>query len=221
MRHDIWDADVANPPILLDIGKGQDHPRSRSHEQERPGVLLDRVNGKPIYGVGIDRAPERSAAGADREDAAVSAEAPAAFADDDDEADIATVTPELEAACRKLMEGMQLGGPYLPVGFNRLRLQFPGNHGGVNWGGASFNPGSDTCSSTRVSRPGARICGSPAIRAVPHQRRPRRPRRRSRLRSRHLPPGAAAALVVAAVAAGVAPRSASRAADVSRTWNRT
>jgi quinoprotein glucose dehydrogenase len=55
-------------------------------------------------------------------------------------ADIATVTPELEAACRKLVEGVQLGGPYLPVGFNRLRLQFPGNHGGVNWGGASYNP---------------------------------------------------------------------------------
>ena len=55
-------------------------------------------------------------------------------------ADIATVTPELEAACRKLMEGVQLGGPYLPVSYNRLRVQFPGNHGGVNWGGASFNP---------------------------------------------------------------------------------
>jgi quinoprotein glucose dehydrogenase len=55
-------------------------------------------------------------------------------------ADVATVTPELEAACRKLMEGVQLGGPYLPVGYNRLRVQFPGNHGGVNWGGASYNP---------------------------------------------------------------------------------
>ena len=55
-------------------------------------------------------------------------------------ADIATVTPELEAACRKLIEGVQIGGPYLPQGYNRLRLQFPGNHGGVNWGGTSFNP---------------------------------------------------------------------------------
>jgi len=26
------------------------------------------------------------------------------------------------------------------VSYNRLRLQFPGNHGGVNWGGVSFNP---------------------------------------------------------------------------------
>jgi quinoprotein glucose dehydrogenase len=55
-------------------------------------------------------------------------------------ADIATVTPELEAACRKLIEGVQLGGPYLPVSYNRLSVRFPGNHGGVNWGGVSFSP---------------------------------------------------------------------------------
>jgi quinoprotein glucose dehydrogenase len=54
--------------------------------------------------------------------------------------DIATVTPELEAACRKLIGGVQMGGPYLPVSYNRLRVQFPGNHGGVNWYGTSFNP---------------------------------------------------------------------------------
>src|SRR4029078_11354821 len=52
----------------------------------------------------------------------------------------ATVTPELKAACGKLIEGVQLGGPYLPVAYNRLRLALPGNHGGVNWGGASFSP---------------------------------------------------------------------------------
>ena len=45
--------------------------------------------------------------------------------------DIASVTPELEAGCRKLLEGVQLGGPFLPPGYNRLRVQFPGNHGGV------------------------------------------------------------------------------------------
>ncbi len=35
---------------------------------------------------------------------------------------------------------MQIGGPYLPQSYKRLRLQFPGNHGGVNWGWTSFNP---------------------------------------------------------------------------------
>ena len=41
---------------------------------------------------------------------------------------------------RKLIEGLQIGGPYLPQGYKRLRVQFPGNHGGVNWGGTSFDP---------------------------------------------------------------------------------
>jgi quinoprotein glucose dehydrogenase len=54
--------------------------------------------------------------------------------------DIATVTPELEAACRKLIEGVATGGPYMPPGYNRLSVRFPGNHGGVNWFGTSFNP---------------------------------------------------------------------------------
>ena len=50
------------------------------------------------------------------------------------------VTPDIEKRCRNLMEGVQLGGPYLPPAFDRLRVQFPGNHGGVNWGGMSYNP---------------------------------------------------------------------------------
>jgi quinoprotein glucose dehydrogenase len=54
--------------------------------------------------------------------------------------DVATVTPEIEAGCKKLLEGVQTGGPYLPPAYNRLRVQFPGNHGGVNWFGTSFNP---------------------------------------------------------------------------------
>ena len=56
--------------------------------------------------------------------------------------DIAAVTPEHEAACRKLIveNNIQLGGPYLPVSYNRLRIQFPGPQGGPNWGGMSFNP---------------------------------------------------------------------------------
>jgi quinoprotein glucose dehydrogenase len=54
--------------------------------------------------------------------------------------DVATVTPEIAEGCKKLIEGLQMGGPYLPPAYNKLRVQFPGNHGGVNWGGMSFSP---------------------------------------------------------------------------------
>src|SRR5205807_3510617 len=103
--------------------------------------LMDRVTGKPIYGV-EERPVPQSKVPLERtaktqpfpvKPAPLSRMSMGA-------ADIATVTPELEAACKKLIEGVQLGGPYLPVSYNRLRVQFPGNHGGVNWYGTSFNP---------------------------------------------------------------------------------
>ena len=103
--------------------------------------LLDRVTGKPIYGV-EDRPVPPSEVPLERaaKTQPFPLKPPPLSRMTMTEADVATVTPELEASCRKLMQGMQLGGPYLPVGYNRLRVQFPGNHGGVNWGGMAFNP---------------------------------------------------------------------------------
>jgi quinoprotein glucose dehydrogenase len=142
VRHDIWDADVANPPMLLDIRKdGRTIPAVAIMSKSGLVFFMDRVTGKSIYGV-EDRAVPASEVPLER--AAKTQPFPLKPAPLSrmtmTMADIATVTPELEAACRKLAEGVQLGGPYLPVGYNRLRLQFPGNHGGVNWGGASYNP---------------------------------------------------------------------------------
>jgi quinoprotein glucose dehydrogenase len=142
VRHDIWDYDLAAAPALIEVKHGGKTIPAVA-VINKPGLLflLDRVTGEPIFGV-----EDREVPGSE-----VPLERPSrtqpfplkpaplsrmAMTPDD----IATVTPELEAACRKLMEGVQLGGPYLPQGYNRLRVQFPGNHGGVNWGGTSFNP---------------------------------------------------------------------------------
>ena len=104
----------------------------------KPGLLflLDRVTGKPIYGV-EDRPVPPSEVPLERASKTqpFPLKPPPLSRMTMTLADIATVTPELEAACRKLIEGVQIGGPYLPQGYKRLRLQFPGNHGGVNWGG--------------------------------------------------------------------------------------
>ena len=142
MHHDIWDADLAGAPALIDVKQGgKTIPAVAVINKIGLLFLLDRVTGKPIYGV-EERPVPQSEVPLERtaktqpfplKPAPLSRMTMTA-------ADIATVTPELEAACRKLIEGMQLGGPYLPVSYNRLRVQFPGNHGGVNWGGTSFNP---------------------------------------------------------------------------------
>jgi quinoprotein glucose dehydrogenase len=142
VHHDIWDADLAGAPALIDVKRGnRTIPAVAVIGKTGLLFLLDRVTGKPIYGVEERPVPQSEVP---LERAARTQPFPVKPAPLSrmtmTAADIATVTPELEAACRKLMEGMQLGGPYLPVSYNRLRVQFPGNHGGVNWGGTSFNP---------------------------------------------------------------------------------
>jgi quinoprotein glucose dehydrogenase len=142
VRHDIWDADLSGAPALIDVKQGGKTIPAVA-VINKPGLLflLDRVTGKPIYGV-EDRPVPPSEVPLERpaKSQPFPLKPPPLARMTMTMADIATVTPELEAACRKLIEGVQIGGPYLPQGYKRLRLQFPGNHGGVNWGGVSFNP---------------------------------------------------------------------------------
>jgi quinoprotein glucose dehydrogenase len=142
VHHDIWDADVSTPPLLLDVRHGG-RTIAAVAVMSKSGLifLLDRVTGKPIYGV-EERPVPQSEVPLERTSRTqpFPIKPPPLSRMTMTASDIATVTPELEVACRTLMNGMQLGGPYLPVGYKRLRVQFPGNHGGVNWGGASFNP---------------------------------------------------------------------------------
>jgi quinoprotein glucose dehydrogenase len=142
VRHDIWDADLSAAPALFDVRQGGKTIPAVA-VINKPGLLflLDRVTGKPIYGV-EERAVPPSEVPLERaaKTQPFPLKPPPLARMSFTAADVATVTPELEAACRKLMEGVQLGGPYLPQGYKRLRVQFPGNHGGVNWGGTAFNP---------------------------------------------------------------------------------
>ena len=142
VHHDIWDADLAGAPALVDVKQGnRTIPAVAAINKVGLLFLLDRVTGKPIYGVEELPVPQ-SEVPLERTSKTqpFPVKPPPLSRMTMTAADVATVTPELEAACRKLMDGLQLGGPYLPPGYKRLRVQFPGNHGGVNWGGTSFNP---------------------------------------------------------------------------------
>jgi len=142
VHHDLWDADLTGAPALIDVKQGgRTIPAVAVVGKTGLLFLLDRTTGKPIYGVEERPVP---ASEIPLERAAKTQPFPIKPAPlsrmSMSEADIASVTPEIEAACRKLIDGVQLGGPSLPVSHNRLRVQFPGNHGGVNWGGLSFSP---------------------------------------------------------------------------------
>ena len=142
VHHDIWDADMTAAPTLLDIKQGgKSIPAVVAVNKTGVVFLLNRVTGKPIYGV-EERPVPASEVPLERASKTqpFPLKPPPLGRMSFQMEDVAKVTPELEAACRKLLEGMQVGGPFLPPAYNRLRVQFPGNHGGVNWGGTSFDP---------------------------------------------------------------------------------
>jgi len=142
VHHDIWDADLTGAPALIDVKRGgKTIPAVVAMDKIAMPFLLNRVTGKPIYGV-EERPVPPSEVPLERPSKTqpFPLKPPPLVRMTFSKSDIATVTPELQAACSALVKNMEVGGPFLPVSYNHLRVQFPGNHGGVNWGGTSFDP---------------------------------------------------------------------------------
>jgi len=144
VHHDIWDNDLQAPPLLFDwTGKGRKRPAVAVVSKNGLLFVLDRVTGKPLLPVAERPFPSSDVPG---EQAAPTQPVPLAtpplartrFA----MGDIADVTPELKQGCTDWIakNEMKAGGLYVPVGFNKVTISFPGLQGGANWGGASFDP---------------------------------------------------------------------------------
>ena len=103
----------------MDVKKdGKVIPAVAVIEKDSLLYLLDRTNGKPIYGVEERPVPQSQVPLEKTSPTQPFPVKPAPLARQTmTMADIATVTPELEAACRKLVEDnhLELGGPFLPV----------------------------------------------------------------------------------------------------------
>lgn len=144
VHHDIWDFDTQAPPLLLDVKRGR-HTIPAVAIVSKSGYffLLDRVTGKSLFRVKEQRVPASDVPGEVASRTQPVPVRPAPFARQSfSMADVATVTPELEAYCRNwiVTQKMRMGGPYLPLGFDTPTINFPGRQGGANWGGGSFDP---------------------------------------------------------------------------------
>ena len=159
VHHDITDYDLESAPILFDVKQGgKTIPAVGIVSKSGMLFILDRTNGKPVYGV-----EERPVAASDvpgekrwpTEPFPVKPEPLGRHSFDPSE--IATVTPEQEAYCKNLMNNsdpvpagatpeeaathgpMVGGGSFISFG-QKLTIQFPGTLGAVNWWGMSYNP---------------------------------------------------------------------------------
>jgi quinoprotein glucose dehydrogenase len=144
VHHDLWDFDLAAPPILFDAPRnGRAVPAVAQITKMGLLFVFDRLTGKPLYGMEERLVPQSSIPG---EKTAATQPFPVkppplariAFT----EAEMYNLTPEHAAFCRDLFDRnqMRISPIYTPLGLEGNALMFPSTLGGGNWGGLSNDP---------------------------------------------------------------------------------
>jgi quinoprotein glucose dehydrogenase len=136
VHHDLWDYDVASQPALTDY-KGR--PAVAVTTKLGNVFVLDRVTGKPLHAVEERAVPKSDIAG---EAAAPSQPFPewsAMVPQRITPADAWGANAEMREWCAKKIESLRNDGLFTPPTV-RGTIAFPGNIGGVNWGGAAWDP---------------------------------------------------------------------------------
>ena len=142
VHHDVWDYDLAAQPTLarIDTGDGQ---RDVVIQPTKQGFVfvLDRDTGKPIWPVEERAVPQGGAEGEQLSPTQpFPTHVPALLPQRISADDVFGLIPFRDRAlCRAQVEAARNDGLYTPPS-TRGTVVFPMTGGGVNWGGAAFDP---------------------------------------------------------------------------------
>jgi glucose dehydrogenase len=145
VHHDIWDYDLPAQPVLVTAHRGgQEVPAVAQVTKMGFVFLFNRVTGKPLFKIEERKVPPSFIPGEQTWPTQPFPLLPPpvirqSFSPDE----LTNLTPESRAECKKLMGDGGPGGLYHPWGLKNTII-FPGTNGGTNWGGASFDPATET-----------------------------------------------------------------------------
>jgi glucose dehydrogenase len=144
-RHDVFDADLAAAPALIDVVRNGKRVPAVAQITKMGGMLfiLDRLSGKPIFGVEERKVPLSTVPGEKSAATQPFPIKPAPWARlGMSKADLTSVTPESRRYCVEWWDKEQMhnNGPYTPYGDKGTTVVYSGTIGGGNWGGVAFNP---------------------------------------------------------------------------------
>ncbi len=144
VHHDLWDLDLPSA-TLVDVRRGgRSVPGIAVMNKTSILFLLDRVTGKPLFDVREVPVPTDTDIPGEQvwPTQPMSVTPPLAKLSYDD-GDVAAVTPELKAYCEKLIAEKHVvaSRPFQPLRTDAAVASFPGSLGGIDWGGAAFDPG--------------------------------------------------------------------------------
>jgi quinoprotein glucose dehydrogenase len=142
VHHDVWDYDLPAQPTLarIDAGEGM---RDVVIQPTKQGFVfvLDRDTGKPIWPVEERAVPQGGAEGEQLSPTQpFPTHVPALMPQRFSTADVFKPFPTFSrSACEERLDGLRNEGLYTPPS-TQGTLEFPMTGGGVNWGGAAFDP---------------------------------------------------------------------------------
>lgn len=145
VHHDIWDYDAETPPTLVNVKQaGQTIPAVVVVNKTGLMFILNRVTGKPIYGVTERPVPPSNVPGEQAWPTQPFPDRPAPLAENAiSDGDLYNETPEHQAFCEKYVHDNSIflsAVPYTPPQFYRYSVTMPGTQGGVNYYGGAFDP---------------------------------------------------------------------------------
>jgi quinoprotein glucose dehydrogenase len=137
VHHDLWDYDVASPPLLYPSksGAGVAVGSKTGHM-----FLFDRLTGTPLFPIRERPVPKSDAPGEQAAATQPFPERPPSLVPQRvREEDLWGATPEELAACRETFRTLRNEGIFTPPSVNGS-LVIPGNIGGLHWGGVAWDP---------------------------------------------------------------------------------
>ncbi|HEX2445051.1 MAG TPA: pyrroloquinoline quinone-dependent dehydrogenase [Vicinamibacterales bacterium] len=140
VHHDLWDYDVASPPILFEWSKdGRTVPAVAVASKTGHLFILDRETGKPLIPVEERPVPKSDVPGEEASPTQPFPAAPRALARTSLRAEEAWgATEEDRAWCRDRIGTLRTGGFFTPPSLGGT-LVIPGNVGGMAWGGMAHD----------------------------------------------------------------------------------
>ncbi len=141
VHHDIFDYDVTGNPTLVEATlDGRRIPAIAQITKMGLLFILDRLTGKPVFGVEERPVPPSDVPGeAAWPTQPFPLKPPPLARISIREEDLSRRTPEVERHCRELFRTMGGGSLFAPYG-TKMTLAVPGSMGGGNWGGVSYDP---------------------------------------------------------------------------------
>jgi quinoprotein glucose dehydrogenase len=142
VRHDMWDADFAPQPVLMNIKRGGKIVEAvAAHNKLGFIYAFDRKTGESLFPIDEVAIPPSDVAGEVAAKTQPAPRLPKPLGLQKVSPDtLTTRTPEANAAARAALAKMRVGPMFTPIAKGQETIVAPGFSGGVEWGGMAADP---------------------------------------------------------------------------------